>query len=350
MIRNYVSLSMSVDEAVRIMGIARSTYYLKVKGTKKGKRPSLFTVKADGLPADDSAVISAIKEHIKPEFHDYGYKMVTVCLKEEGYVINKKKVYRLMKEKNLLHPKIKNTQGNKQYVEFTVPLLERPFATVETDIKYIYIHGERKNAFLISFLCTFSRYVATWDLSYTMKANQVAYLIEEFIHDPVVEYFTKDRALQFKIRSDNGPQFVARLIAEQLKKHGLEHEFIHPATPQENGHIESFHNTVERLVCRRYEFSDIEHARSIFREFFEAYNRTRKMEALCYYPPLTFLKLWDQGYIEIREKNKKQIFFLREKPTNTLLAGLSPEELFCHNKDNALDNKMSNNYEMSPVL
>lgn len=350
MIRRYVSLGMSVDEAAGIVGIARSTYYLRIKGTKKGRRPSTHTLKIDGSIVDNSEVINAILMCLEPEFHDYGYKMVTICLKEEGYIINKKKVYRLMDENLLLHPKMKRILINKKYVEYTVPALERPFATIEVDIKYIYIHGEKKNAFLLSFLCTFSRYVATWELSYSMKAERVVSLINDLLHNPVVNYFVQGKGLNFQIRSDNGPQFVAKLLAEQLKKHDLEHEFIHPATPQQNGHIESFHNTVERLVCRKNEFSDLDNARSIMLGFFSAYNGTRKMEALCNYPPLTFLKLWDQEKIEIREKNKKQIFFLRERPTNAVLAGFSPEELFCQNKVNTLVNQMSNIYEMSPVL
>jgi len=93
MIRKYVSLGMSVNEAAGIIGIAKSTYYLKIKGTKKGKKPSIFTFKADGSLVDNLAVIGAIEKSIEPEFHDYGYKMVTVCLKEEGYIINKKRVY-----------------------------------------------------------------------------------------------------------------------------------------------------------------------------------------------------------------------------------------------------------------
>lgn len=350
MIRKYVSLSMTVDEATQIVGIARSTYYLKVKGTKKGRKSSSYTLKIDGSIVDNSVVKDDILKCLDPEFHDYGYKMVTACLKEDGYIINKKKVYRLMKENHLLHPKVRSAQVNKKYVEYTVPVLERPFATVEVDIKYIYIDGDRKNAFLLSFLCTFSRYVAIWDLSYSMKAEKVASLVEELLHHTLVNHFTQERALSFIIRSDNGPQFIAKLLAEQLKEHDLSHEFIHPATPQENGHIESFHNTVERLVCQKYEFLDLEHARSIFKAFFKAYNETRKMEALCNYPPLTFLKLWDLGSVGITEKNKQQRFFLREKPTSKLPVGISPEELFCQNKYNTLVNLMSNNYEMSPVL
>lgn len=350
MIRRYVSLGMKVDEAAEIVGIARSTYYLKVTGIKKGRRSSTHTLMVDGSIEHNSVVLSAIDECLGIEFHDYGYKMVTVCLKEKEYIINKKKVYRLMKENHLLHPKIRSTPINKKYVEYTVPALERPFATIEVDIKYIYIHGEKKNALLLSFLCTFSRYVPTWELSYSMKAERVVSLLDDLLHNPVVNYFVQGKGLNFQIRSDNGPQFVAKLLAEHLKKQGLEHEFIHPATPQQNGHIESFHNTVERLVCRKYEFSDLDNARSIMIAFFSAYNGTRKMEALCNYPPLTFLKLWDQGKIEIREKNKKQIFFLRERPTNVESASFSPEELFCQNKNNTLVNRKSNVCEMSPVL
>lgn len=351
MITKYVSQGLTVKEASSICCIAKSTYYWKSNGKKRGKRPSLNTCKHDGSIAPNSIVVDKIIEAITPDFHDYGYHMATDYLKQEGFIINKKKVYRLMNENKLLHPKIKRSQNlNKEFIKYSVPPLERPFATVETDIKYIYIHGERKNALLVTFICTFCRYATSWELSYSMKANQIADLIHEFMNDPIVKQYVNPNALNFTIRSDNGPQFIAKLLASTLGELGLKHEFIHPFTPQENGHIESFHNTVQRLVCNKYEFSDLKHARSVMKEFYYAYNYTRMMASLCSYPPVKFLKIWNLGYVGIMEKNKKQIFFLREKPTNALLVDLSAEELFSQNKYNTLVNQMSNYHEMSPVL
>ena len=334
---------MNVIEAASIMGIAKSTYYFKPTGKKKGKKPSAVTCKADGTMVDNSQVLEEIKKVLSVEFLDYGYKLTTHHLKQEDYVINKKKVYRIMKEAKLLHPRVKKGQSiGKQYIEFTVPALDRPFSTVEIDIKYIFIHGERRNAFLITFICTFSRYAGTWGLDYTMKANQVADLLQQFTSDPVIRYYIDKNNSKFTIRTDNGPQFVAKLLAKEMKKQGLNHEFIHPATPQENAHIESFHNTVERLVQRRYEFDDLDHAKTVFMNFYHTYNNIRIMAALCNNPPVKFLKLWEEGYVGIKLQNKKQIFFLREKPTNKLLVDLSPEELFVQNKFNTLNNRLLN--------
>lgn len=318
MIRTYVSLKMPVLEACSTVGISKSTYYWKPNRKKKGKKPSVQTKMIDGTMVDNSIILEKIKETIEPDFHDYGYHLTTACLKQLGYIINKKKVYRLMKEHKLLHPKTRRAQNSeKEFIKYTVPPLEKPFTTVETDIKYIYIQGERRNAFLITFLCTFSRYASPWKLNYTMKTDQIAALIKDFIANPIVAYYLDKSKVNFTIRSDNGPQFISKLLAKTFKDLGLKHEFIHPGTPQENGHIESFHSTIQRLLCNRFEFLDLDHARNIMSNFFNAYNNTRIMSSLCNYPPVKFLTLWNHGLIGIKERNKKQIFFFREKPTNS---------------------------------
>jgi putative transposase len=44
---------------------------------------------------------------------------------------------------------------------------------IEMDIKYFWIHGTRKYAFVLTTLDTFTRFVLSWDVGYTIKAIQV---------------------------------------------------------------------------------------------------------------------------------------------------------------------------------
>ena len=216
--------------------------------------------------------------------------------------------------------------------------MERPFATVEADIKYIRIHEENRKAYLLTFLCTFSRFAPVWDLQYRMRSSQVISLVKELLAHPEVSGRIKGEEIKVVIRTDNGPQFIAKKLAEALDKEKIKHEFINPGTPQQNGHIESFHSTVTRLVCNRNIFENIDHARKIFSEFFYAYNYTRVMKSLLYYPPAMFLKLWDAGIIGIKKnKNNKEIFFFKEKPTPEMEASLSSEILTGKNKNNTFD-------------
>jgi len=328
----------------------KSTYYYRPNGRPKGKRPSTHTSK-NGVLVPNEAVVDEIMKLIAPDYHDYGYKISSDLLKQMDYKINHKKVKRLMKENNLLHPVIKKSDPlNKIFIKYTVPILEGPFKTIEADIKYVHIHGDNRNAFLLTFLCTFSRYAPVWDIQYTMKSQAIADLVQDLVHNPDVKRYLIEKQTRIFIRTDNGPQFVAKKLASELESLGIAHEFINPGTPQQNAHIESFHSTVSRLVCNKNIFHDLEHARNIFKEFYYAYNHTRAMKSLLCYSPKQFLNLWESDIIGIKKnKNNKEIFFFREKPRPNQGFGSPPEDFFWLNKNNIFENNVLNTLEISPV-
>lgn len=333
-----------------IAGMKKSTYYYRPNGRHKGKRPSTHTMR-NGVMVPNQVVVEEITRLIDPEYHDYGYQVSTDLLKQLQYIINHKKVYRLMDENNLLHPPTKKSSAlNKTFIRYTVPPLEGPFKTIEADIKYVYIHEENRNAFLITFLCTFCRYAPVWDMQYAMKSNEIAELVFDLINDPDVKRYIMEQKIKIMIRTDNGPQFIAKGLAAILESLGIAHEFIRPGTPQQNAHIESFHSTVARLVCKRNIFQNIEHAREIFKEFYHAYNQTRVMKSLLSYPPKIFLTLWESGIVGIKKnKRDKEIFFFREKPHPSFGLGSSPEAFYRLNKNNIFESTVLNPLEISPV-
>jgi len=328
----------------------KSTYYYQPNGRPKGKHPSTHTMH-QGRMVPNQIVVEEITRLIDPEYHDYGYQVSTDLLKQLQYIINHKKVYRLMDENNLLHPPTKKSAPlNRTFIKYTVPPLEGPFKTIEADIKYVYIHEQNRNAFLITFLCTFCRYAPVWDLQYSMKNEDIGELIFDLIYDPEVKRYLENQKIKILIRTDNGPQFIAKQLAGILQSIGIDHEFIRPGTPQQNAHIESFHSTVARLVCKRNIFQDLEHAREIFKEFYHAYNETRVMKSLLCYPPKIFLKLWESGIIGIKKNKKnKELFYFREKPYPEFGLGSSPEVLYRVNKNNIFESIVLNPLEISPV-
>jgi transposase InsO family protein len=350
-VRSFVSRGLRVAKAVFIAEIPKSSYYYRSNGRLKGKKPSAFTSKNQGEVVSNDVVMAEILDIITPEYHDYGYQGVTQQLRRRGYKINPKKVYRLMKINQMLHPKVKKGERiSKEYVKHTTPLLESPFATIEADIKYIYIHEQKRNAYLITFLCTFSRFAAVWELDYSMRSGKIANLVRNFLSHPVVIQHTAETQSKVKIRTDNGPQFIAKNLSEELDRVGVIHEFIKPGTPQENGHIEAFHWTVTRLVCNRNLFSTLDHARETLNDFFAAYNYTRAMKSLLYYSPYEFLNLWNAGEIEIKKDNYgREKFFFSQKLSPKDGSSSCTEDLIGHVKNNHCKYSFSNPVGNSPV-
>ena len=107
-----------------------------------------------------------------------------------------------------------------------------------------------------------------------------------------------------KLRSDNGTQFACSRVARLLDLMHIEHERIHPQTPKEDAHIESFNSILEREVIRRFEFSSFQDAKSIVERFIEFYNADRLHSAIGYMTPREVYVKWK------KENTGKQVLSL----------------------------------------
>jgi len=107
----YIALGMKRDCALIIVGITRHQYYYKPKsGKKRGRPPSTQTIKlvhGEAVFQDNQLVVdSIIKNHKDPDLK-YGYIRMTQQLKQEKFIINHKKVNKLMAQNQLLALKVK---------------------------------------------------------------------------------------------------------------------------------------------------------------------------------------------------------------------------------------------------
>ncbi len=151
--------------------IARSSFYYKPVSEvqKRGRSISKSTKKQIGGCEADSLVVDHIKHLLAQPFVDYGYLKTTFFLRDEKkYIINPKKVYRLMRENGLLYMEkgVRNTTV-RQWVKELVPKPITEFSYFEFDIKYIYIQGKRSNAQVLTVIDVFSR----WNMGHIIKWN-----------------------------------------------------------------------------------------------------------------------------------------------------------------------------------
>lgn len=318
MILRFVSVGLSVSKAVAVAGISRSSYYYAAKNNpaKPGREPSRFTFRFDGVLIPNHKIVEWIIWLLGWEFVDYGYRKITHCLQQMGYLINKKKVYRLMYEHRLLLPFRKRVSIAKRYVKYCTVMVERPFQLLEMDIKFIYIHGSGKNAMLLTLLDTFHRQVLAWRCAYSIRKKDVLNLIQEVIVHELQPFDLLSQEVSVTIRSDNGAQFVAKVVRECLRENFLLQEFIRPATPQQNGHIESFHSIIQRAVVEKFEFEDIRHLQEVLKRFYLFYNEERIHSGICYLSPVMFFKAWQKNMVCIHkdEKHHKVRYTLTHPP------------------------------------
>ena len=75
-------------------------------------------------------------------------------------------------------------------------------------------------------------------------------------------------------------------------------ERIHPATPKEDAHIESFNSILEKDVVRRFEFSSFNDAMNTIERFIAFYNNERLHSAIGYKAPREVYEEWKESLIE----------------------------------------------------
>src|SRR5688572_25522299 len=90
---------------MRWMLLPRSTYYYKAHPGPRGMSSSTHTLRQGILIANDT-VVEQIRTLVSGPYNAYGYQSVNDELRDLGYVINKKKTYRLMDEYRLLLGKV----------------------------------------------------------------------------------------------------------------------------------------------------------------------------------------------------------------------------------------------------
>ncbi len=101
----------------------------------------------------------------------------------------------------------------------------------------------------------------------------------------VLQYLFAVRGSSKHIRSDNGPEFVARKLTKWLKQAAVETLFIAPGSPSENGYVESFNGKLRDELLNGELFLSLAEARWIIDRWQLNYNLTRKHPAIKYLTP-----------------------------------------------------------------
>lgn len=88
------------------------------------------------------------------------------------------------------------------------------------DIKYIYIHGLRTNAYLLAIIDVATRCVLGWSLRLSMKYQDVILCLHQSLSD--------HKSKKIMLRTDNGSQFISHGLDKYCKTSDITHEFTHP--------------------------------------------------------------------------------------------------------------------------
>lgn len=309
----------TLENLLSWVDLSKSSFYYKSSDGKRGAKPSVCTFRQDGTRVDDTLVIEEIKGILSQEFCCYGYHNVTDELRDMGYIINHKKVYRLMKEQNLLLGKVISTSGKRQFVKHRKIEATRPMEYLCLDIKYVWVAGESRNYYLLTVLDVFTRIAIEQIFQKSIRKMDVINIFRRINSAFGIKGVT--------VRNDNGSQFIANDVKQFLRTAEANQEFTHIATPEENAYIEAFHSIVQREVIDRFEFQGFYEAKLTLQAHRDWYNNRRRHASLGTVP----VKKWN-GYFggllpfdTIYNMNKEIISqYLTNHQTNEYICSSTP--------------------------
>ena len=214
----------------------------------------------------------------------YGYRFITAKLRQEGWQVNAKRIYRLWRREGLKVPKKKH---KKRRTGSSENGCIRRRAECPNDVwawDFIFDHTANGTPLKwLSIVDEFTRECLCLRVARSITSNDVI--------DTLAELFAI-RSVPRHIRSDNGPEFVAHAIQGWLSRLDIEALYIEPGSPWENGYAESFHSRVRDEFLSMEVFEHVSMARGLTHAFKDEYNDRRPHSSLGYQTPSEFASHW----------------------------------------------------------
>jgi len=223
-------------------------------------------------------MIDTLKE-LTRRYPRFGYRRLHQMLLRQGRRVNVKRVRRLCVLAGLKLPVRKRRKRRGMGVKTPV-LAEYPNHVWAYDFVFDWCESGRKLK-VLTLEDEFTRECLAIEVDHRMAARQLCGVLERVM---------RERGVPAYIRSDNGPEFIAKAVARMLAVKGTQCRHIDPGSPWQNGKNERF-NGIFRDECSNMEtFHHKDHARAVCRLFQRYYNQERPHSSLGYQTPAEFAR------------------------------------------------------------
>ena len=176
----------------------------------------------------------------------------------------------------------------------------------ETDIHYVSTYNGMY--YLMAVKDCFSKRWLSYNFSRTCTAKDCVKPVEEAY---AIRYSNSNLS-NLVLRTDNGTQYIAKSFKAPVQLLNIKHEYIKKQTPEDNGDIESFHNSLKTDYIWQNDLEGYEDAKELMEYAFNDYNNCRPHSSIGYLTPVEFEKQWNSSeefrnkFMEERRKKEER--------------------------------------------
>jgi putative transposase len=281
--------ALSIERMCALTGVSRASYY------RAWRRVA---------PRREQTELRDALQRLAVANRHSGYRRLNALLRREGWVVNHKRVLRLMRTDNLLCLRTRAfvpATTDSRHAWRVVPNLARGMQVTGLDQLWVaditYLRLLEEFAFLAVVLDAFSRRVVGWAVDVHLRAALAVAALQMALTA------RRPRPGQLIHHSDRGVQYACAEYTALLAVHGIQPSMSRVGSPYDNAKAESFMSTLKREEVDGRAYRTAQEARRSIGSFIEEiYNRQRLHSALSYLAPADFEATLDPPMILRREE------------------------------------------------
>jgi putative transposase len=229
------------------------------------------------LVREDEAPLTQRIIELAAVYGRYGTPRITALLRSEGWRINHKRVERIWRQAGLKVPQ-KQPKRGRLWLNDGSCIRLRP-EHQDHVWAYDFMSGRTHDGRpfrMLTLVDEYTRECLAIDVARQLRSDDV---LER------LAWLFATRGVPEHIRSDNGPEFTAKVVRQWLRRVGVKTLFIEPGSPWENGYVESFNGKLRDELLNGEIFYTLKEARVLIEQWRQHYNAVRPHSALAYRPP-----------------------------------------------------------------
>jgi len=211
------------------------------------------------------------------QYGRYGYRRIAALLRDAGWHVNDKRIERLWRHEGLKVARKQPKKGRLWLNDGSCAPLRPTYRDHVWSYDFVHHRTDDGRAFrTLNLIDEFTRECLEMRVKRKLNSTDVI--------DALTDLFIL-RGIPAYIRSDNGPEFVAKTVRNWIAAIGAKTAYIEPGSPWENGYCESFNARFRDELLNGEIFYTLKEAQIIIEQWRRHYNTVRPHSALGYRPP-----------------------------------------------------------------